>query len=54
MKKKKYGTIKNPLGILDKSLDKYHEIERSSEKTKMANEMLAKYGLPKIENKKKS
>lgn len=54
MKKRKYGTLKNPIVRINPSLDKYNDIEQSSEKHRKATERLAKIGLPKMMEQKKS
>lgn len=54
MKKKKTGISAKSLVKIDKSLDKYHGKNLAPKKLKEANETLARIGLPKIEDKKKS
>ncbi len=52
MKKKDLDSIKNPVFIIDKSLDKYNGKVIFKEKLDEANRTLKTYGVPKSAQKK--
>lgn len=51
MNPKDLNTKKNPIVLIDKSLDFFNDKVLFPKKLEKANEMLKKVGLPKVENK---